>query len=308
LRALAAGVILVKKERTTVRRSTMHPADYARIEKAIHYLEGNFRRQPNLKEVAGKAGLSEYHFHRLFTRWAGISPKRFLQFLTATYARGLLRESPDILNAAYDAGLSGPGRLHDLIVNVYAVTPGELKKEGEGVTIRYGVHPSPFGDLMLAITGKGICVLSFLSGRHAGEAGAELRKQWGRAKHVEDPKATKAVVDRIFGPSRQDGAPPLSVIVKGTNFQVKVWEALVRIPPGCAASYEGIAARIGSPGAARAVGKALARNPVGFLIPCHRVIRKTGAFGDYRWGPARKKAILAWEAARFRAQEEEAIP
>jgi AraC family transcriptional regulator of adaptative response/methylated-DNA-[protein]-cysteine methyltransferase len=278
----------------------MYPGDYTRIENAILYIEGNFRGQPDLKEVARNAGLSEYHFHRLFTRWAGISPKRFLQFLTAEYARGLLRESRSVLDAAYEAGLSGPGRLHDLIVNVYAVTPGELKEEGEGLTIRYGVHPSPFGDCLLAITDKGICALAFLPGRGEGEAVEELRARWGKANLVLNPGATKAVAERIFVPARRGSTPPLNVIVKGTNFQVKVWEALVRTPPGCAASYEEIAARIGAPAAVRAVGSAIARNPVAFLVPCHRVIRKTGAFGEYRWGPARKKAILAWEAAMFR--------
>jgi AraC family transcriptional regulator of adaptative response/methylated-DNA-[protein]-cysteine methyltransferase len=275
----------------------MYAADYARIEKAILYIDGNFRGQPDLKELARNTGLSEYHFHRLFTRWAGISPKRFLQFLTAEYARGLLRESRNVLDAAYGAGLSGPGRLHDLIVNVYAVTPGELKEEGAGITIRYGVHPSPFGDCLLAITDKGICALAFLPGRSKGEAVEELRTRWGNANLVLNPKVTKSVAERIFVPSRRGGAPPLNVIVRGTNFQVKVWEALLRIPPGCAASYEEIAARIGARRAVRAVGSAIARNPVAFLIPCHRVIRKMGAFGEYGWGPARKKAMLAWEAA-----------
>ena len=278
----------------------MHAADYARIEKAIHYIEKNFRRQPNLEEVAQSVGLSDYHFHRLFTRWAGISPKRFVQFLTAEYARGLLKESQSALEAAYEAGLSGPGRLHDLIVNVYAVTPGELKVEGAGLTIRYGVHPSPFGACLLATTDKGICDLSFLPGLRAGEAEAELRKRWRRAKLVMDPKTTKAVVDRIFDRPQRKGAFPLNVTVEGTNFQVKVWEAILRIPPGYAASYEEIAARIEVPGAVRAVGTALGQNPVAFLIPCHRVIRKTGAFGNYGGGPLRKKAILAWEAAKFR--------
>jgi AraC family transcriptional regulator of adaptative response/methylated-DNA-[protein]-cysteine methyltransferase len=278
----------------------MHSADYARIEKAIGYLDRHFRRQPALKDVARFVGLSEYHFHRLFTRWAGISPKRFLQFLTAEYARGLLKESPNVLEAAYEAGLSGPGRLHDLIVNVYAVTPGELKEEGAGLTIRYGVHPCPFGDCLLATTGKGICDLSFLPGRHAGEAEEMLRSRWGKATLVMDPKATKPFVERIFGRPRGDAAPALNVGVRGTNFQVKVWEAILRIPPGYVASYEDIAERIGAPGAVRAVGTALGRNPVAFLVPCHRVIRKTGAFGNYGGGPARKKAMLAWEAARFR--------
>jgi AraC family transcriptional regulator of adaptative response/methylated-DNA-[protein]-cysteine methyltransferase len=282
----------------------MQPADYARIEKAILYLEKNFRRQPGLGEVARTAGLSEYHFHRLFTRWAGISPKRFLQFLTAEYARRLLRESPNVLDAAYEAGLSGPGRLHDLIVNIYAVTPGELKEEGAGLTIRYGVHSSPFGECIVALTERGICGLSFLSAGRADEALRDLRNRWVRATLRESPRATKAIADRIFDPLQWRNISPLAVFVQGTNFQVKVWEALVRIPPGSARTYENIAIGVGSPRAVRAVGSAVARNPVGFLIPCHRVIRKTGAFGDYHWGAARKKAILAWEAARFRDRAE----
>ena len=282
----------------------MQPADYARIEKAILYLEKNFRRQPGLGEVARTAGLSEYHFHRLFTRWAGISPKRFLQFLTAEYARRLLRESPNVLDAAYEAGLSGPGRLHDLIVNIYAVTPVELKEEGAGLTIRYGVHSSPFGECIVAVTERGVCGLSFLSAGRADEALRDLRNRWGRATLRENPRATKAIADRIFDPSRWRDTPPLALFVQGTNFQVKVWEALVRIPPGCALTYENIAVGVGSPRAVRAVGSAVARNPVGFLIPCHRVLRKTGAFGDYHWGAARKKAILAWEAAKFRDPSE----
>ncbi len=278
----------------------MRQAGYSRIEKAILYLGDNFRRQPDLKDVAREVGLSEYHFHRMFTRWAGISPKRFLQVLTAEYARSLLRETPNVLDAAYEAGLSGPGRLHDLIVNVYAMTPGEMKEEGAGLTIQYGVHPSPFGDCLVAITGRGICGLSFLSGDRCGEAVEDLGKQWRRAMLRENPGATKGVANRIFDPPRRPAASPLNVLVRGTNFHVRVWEALVRIPPGHALSYEDVAVHLGVPGAARAVGLAAARNRVGFLIPCHRVIRKTGNFGDYRWGGARKRAILAWEAAHFR--------
>jgi len=277
----------------------MRSAEYARIEKAILYLGENFRRQPNLKEVARTVGLSEYHFHRLFTRWAGISPKRFLQFLTAEYAGRLLRESPNVLDAAYEAGLSGSGRLHDLLVSVYAMTPGEMKKEGAGLTIQYGVHPSPFGDCLLAITGRGICGLSFLSADRGGEAWETIGKPWSRATLRENPRATKNIASRIFDPSRWKYDSPLNVFVRGTNFQIKVWEALVRIPPGRAISYEHVAVQIGAPGAARAVGSAVARNPVGFLIPCHRVIRKTGDFGEYQWGAPRKMAILAWEAAQF---------
>lgn len=278
----------------------MPPVEYRRIEKAIHFLEENFRRQPGLKEVARQVGLSEHHFHRLFSRWAGVSPKRFLQFLTADYARRLLRESANVLDAAHETGLTGPGRLHDLIVNVYAMTPGELKEEGAGLTIRFGVHPSPFGDCLVAVTDRGICAVSFLSAERGGDVRGKLENRWSRATFRKSQAGTKDVANRIFDPSRWKNGSPLSVIVRGTNFQVKVWEALVRIPPGCAVSYEQVASRVGAPASARPVGSAIARNPVAFLIPCHRVIRKTGDFGEYGSGSARKKAILAWEAAHFR--------
>jgi len=278
----------------------MRPSDYRRIEQAILFLERNFRRQPDLSELARAAGLSEYHFHRLFARWAGITPKRFLQFLTAEHAKTLLRESSSVLDTAFETGLSGPGRLHDLIVNVFAVTPGELKSEGDGLTIRYGTHRSPFGECFLAVTDRGVCTLSFVDGSGTEEALGELRNLWRKAAIVRDRKATKAVAERIFAPDRRTGAPPPGVVVHGTNFQIRVWEALLRIPPACVVAYEEIAVRIGSPGAVRAVGSAVGKNRIAFLIPCHRVIRKTGAFGQYGGGPARKKAMLAWEAARFR--------
>lgn len=280
----------------------MASGDYERVERAIRYLETHFREQPGLADVARASGLSAFHFQRLFTRWAGISPKRFLQFLTAEYARGLLRESPGVLDAAFEAGLSGPGRLHDLIVSVHAATPGEVKARGAGLTIRYGVHPSPFGDCFIAITGKGICTFSFLAGRGAAEAIGRLRNEWPEAKRIADPKTTGDTMKRIFDSSKKGNATPLHAFVKGTNFQVKVWEALVRIPPGFAVSYEDVASRIGDPKAVRAVGTAVGRNPVAFLIPCHRVIRKTGAFGYYGGGTARKMALLAWEGAKYRCQ------
>lgn len=278
----------------------MRPSDYRRIEQAILFLDRNFRRQPDLAEMASAVGLSEYHFHRLFARWAGITPKRFLRFLTAEHARSLLRESTSLLDAAFESGLSGPGRLHDLIVQVYAVTPGELKAEGAGVTIRHGIHSSPFGDCLVAVTDRGVCALSFLDRPGAGDALEELRDRWKKATIVRDRKGTRTMAERIFSPTQGGSTPPLGVVVHGTNFQIRVWEALLRIPPGCVASYEEIAARVGTPGAVRAVGSAVGRNPVAYLIPCHRVIRKTGAFGQYGGGPARKKAMLAWEAARFR--------
>ena len=278
----------------------MEPDDYGRVERAIRYLETHFREQPGLEDIARATGLSAFHFQRLFSRWAGISPKRFLQFLTADYARKLLRESPSVLDAAYETGLSGSGRLHDLIVTIHAATPGEMKTQGDGMTIRYGSHPSPFGDCFIAITGKGICTLSFLAGHGSGKAVGQLRNAWQKAKLIEDAKATGDTMKRIFGSPPQGNDVPLHAFVKGTNFQVKVWEALVRIPPGFAVSYEDVAARIGDSKAVRAVGTAVARNPVAFLIPCHRVIRKTAAFGNYRGGTTRKMAILAWEGAKFR--------
>jgi AraC family transcriptional regulator of adaptative response/methylated-DNA-[protein]-cysteine methyltransferase len=269
--------------------------DYARIEQAIQFLEQNFRRQPELKEIAGHVGLSEYHFQRLFTRWAGISPKRFLQFLTVEHAKQLLAEQNSLLDVTYEAGLSSPGRLHDLFVTCEAITPGQFKKQGQGVVISYGFHPSPFGECLLATTSRGICGLSFvLANREA--ALQELESHWPEANLIEDPAQTRPLAQKIFTPVQNGTALP--VLLKGTNFQLKVWQALLKIPPGAMTTYEDIAVSIGRPGAARAVGNAVARNPVGFLIPCHRVIRKTGVLGHYQWGSARKKAMLGWEASQ----------
>jgi len=268
--------------------------DYARIEQAIRYLERNFQQQPTLPEIAGSVGLSEYHFQRLFTRWAGISPKRFLQFLTVEYAKQLLAESNSVLEVTYEAGLSSPGRLHDLFVTCEAVTPGQFKQNGQGVTIAYGFHPSPFGECLLAVTGRGICGLAFVADSRQQSLG-ELQQRWREATLVADPGQTQPLAEQIFDPA--SGQPALPVVLKGTNFQLKVWQALLNIPPGAAVSYQAVAAYIGQAGAARAVGQALARNPVGFLIPCHRVIRRVGLVGDYAWGSTRKQAILGWEAA-----------
>jgi len=281
--------------------------DYARIEKAILFLEKNFRRQPDLKEVAQSVHLSEYHFQRLFTRWAGISPKRFLQFLTTEYAKKLLEESRSILDVTYAAGLSSPGRLHDLFVTFEAVTPGEFKKKGEGLVITYGFHPSPFGECLLSVTDRGICGLAFLQEGDREKALEDLKNKWKQAKFCENPDYTRSLVHRIFfslpqarrAASEQEKTAPLSLFLKGTNFQIKVWEALLKIPPGAVLSYEDIAIHMGKPGASRAVGHAIAQNPIGFIIPCHRVIQKIGLVGDYHWGTARKKAILGWEAAKL---------
>lgn len=280
----------------------MPSTDYERIEKAIHYLERNVRRQPRLAEVAAQVGLSEFHFQRLFQRWAGISPKRFLQCLTAGYAERVLKESPNLLDAAYSSGLSSPSRLHGLFVNLHAVTPAEWRAGGAGVTIRHGLHESPFGRCLLAMTDKGICHLGFVD-ENPPAARDALGEQWPGARLQRDDRGTRAVVERIFSRTPDAGAP-LSLWVRGTNFQVKVWEALLRIPAGGLASYGEVAAAVGAPLASRAVGSAVASNRIAYLIPCHRVIRQTGAVGDYRWGPARKQAMLAWESAWNRFNEE----
>jgi AraC family transcriptional regulator of adaptative response/methylated-DNA-[protein]-cysteine methyltransferase len=276
----------------------MHTSDYARVERAIRFLAANWRRQPSLAEVARHAGLSEFHFQRLFTRWAGISPKRFVQFLTADHARRLLAASESVLDVAGEVGLSGPSRLHDLIVAVDAVTPGEMKAGGAGLTVRYGVAESPFGECLMGVTGRGLCWLSFVHDGGRRAAVGALRDHWRGATLVEDPGEAARVASRVFEPADRTGLAPLPVLLRGTNFQIKVWEALLRVPAGGLTTYGDLAGRIGAPRATRAVGTAVAHNPIAYVIPCHRVIRATGEFGEYRWGAARKQAMLGWELAR----------
>ena len=274
--------------------------DYARIEAAILYLEEHFRDQPGLDEVAEAAGLGPHHFQRLFRRWAGISPKRFGQYLTLDYAKAQLEASASILDAAYDAGLSGPSRLHDLFVTYEAMSPGAFKRRGEGVEIAYGLHPSPFGPCFVGQTERGICALGFADGGEGnGEAvRAEFERRWPAARFHEDRAATAHVAARIFG-ERPADSTPLRLAVAGTNFQLKVWEALLRIPPGRITSYHALGQALGLPRSARAVGGAVAANPVSYLIPCHRVIRHTGRISHYEWGRSRKRVMLGWEAAHF---------
>jgi AraC family transcriptional regulator, regulatory protein of adaptative response / methylated-DNA-[protein]-cysteine methyltransferase len=268
--------------------------DYERIEKTIRYLARHFRDQPSLATLAKEAGLSESHFHRLFTRWAGTTPKSFLKALTAAHAMELLRASRDVLSASFEAGLSGPGRLHDLLVSVEAVTPGELRSSGAGIEIAYGVHATPFGECLLGLTSRGVCHLAFLGEEGSARAVEELRAKWPNASLVERPRATAPVMRKIFAAR---GRRRLSVLMKGSAFQLKVWQALLRIPPGHVGSYGTLARAVGARGAARAVGSAVGSNSIAFLIPCHRVIRETGDFGQYRWTPERKQALLAWEYA-----------
>jgi len=271
--------------------------DYARIEQAIKYIGTRFDRQPELKEIAGHIGLSEFHFQRLFNRWVGISPKRFLQYLTKEHVKRLLAYSGSLLDATYDVGLSGPGRLHDLFVTCEAVTPGEFKARGKGLTVGYGVHQSPFGECLIGRTDRGVCWLAFVRNGNRQALLAELANAWKNARVVEDRAGTRPLVARIYDPAMWSRSNPLPVLVKGTNFQIKVWEALLRIPVGTVVTYEDVALYIGFPKAVRAVGNAVGRNPVSFVIPCHRVVRKTAEFGNYGGGPARKKAMIGWETA-----------
>ena len=271
--------------------------DYARIEKAIDGLHSRFLEQPDLAAVARAAHLSEYHFQRLFTRWAGISPKRFLQFLTVEFAKRQLADSKALFDVALDSGLSGPGRLHDLFVAVEAVTPGEFKTRGAGLHIAYGFHPSPFGTCLLGVTQRGICWLSFTNETGEREAVRELELQWSGAAIGEQPKTTARIAAQIFSGLDRPRKPSLSLLLMGTNFQLKVWQALLRIPPGAVASYETVGGFIDAPRASRAIGTAVGQNAISYLIPCHRVIRKTGLLGGYRWGEGRKRTMLAWEAA-----------
>lgn len=272
--------------------------DYQRIEKAIRFVEANFKSQPTLDQIAESVHLSKFHFNRLFKRWAGISPLRFQQFLTLEYAKRKLTESRSLLDTAFDAGFSGPSRLHDLFVTVEAMTPGEFKRKGAGLKIDYGVEATPFGICLLAVTARGICHLGFVDPDNPSEPFAQLQHAWPEAALVENPGRTGPLVRRLFGLTAAGDTRPFHLHLRGTNFQINVWRALLTIPVGCVVSYQDIAAHIGHPKAFRAVANAIAVNPVGYLIPCHRVIAKSGKFHQYHWGSTRKKAIIGWEASR----------
>lgn len=271
--------------------------DYQRIAAAIHYLTENYQSQPGLADVAAHVGLSDSHFQRLFTRWAGISPKRFVQFLTLEHAKQLLDASQNLLDTTYEVGLSSPGRLHDLFVTYEAATPGDYKQRGAGLTITYGLAATPFGPCLLATTTRGICALRFVDEDKVETAVSTLQSEWPRATWTRADARIAALAERIFKRPAQPGND-LRLYVSGTPFQLKVWQALLTIPSGQVASYGMVARLVGDAKASRAVGTAVGRNPIGYLIPCHRVIRQSGGFGQYRWGSTRKKAILAWEAAQ----------
>ena len=268
--------------------------DYARIARIIGFLHENAAAQPDLAAAARQAGLSEYHFQRLFTRWAGVSPKRFLQCLTVEDAKRRLAATRNTLDLAAEVGLSGGGRLHDLFVTLEAVSPGEALSGGAGIDIRWGLHDTPFGNALLGLTTRGICALHFVDG--ADEVRERLHQTWPQAALQRDQDGTAETARRIFAPLAQ-ARQPLAVLVKGSNFQVQVWRALLALPPGTLTTYGDLATAIGRPDAARAVGTAVGANAIAWLIPCHRVIRASGVISGYRWGAARKAAMLGLEAA-----------
>jgi AraC family transcriptional regulator of adaptative response/methylated-DNA-[protein]-cysteine methyltransferase len=274
--------------------------DYQRIEQAIRYLETHFREQPSLDDIAASVHLSKYHFQRLFKRWAGVSPTQFMHYLTVEYAKERLAEAQSVFETSLDSGLSGAGRLHDLFVNFEAMTPGQYKNQAAGLDISYGFQDTPFGQCLLAETQRGICALRFMDEEGSEQALAELRQEWPQAIFCEDPERTRETAGRIFS-LKTDNQPdwPFNLLLKGTNFQIQVWRALLSIPSGAMVSYGDVAGRIDKPKASRAVGLAVARNPVGYFIPCHRVINQSGRIHNYRWGATRKKAILGWEASQI---------
>ena len=269
--------------------------NYLRIEKAIQYLHENFQRQPDLDEVAASVHLSPFHFQRIFSEWAGISPKRFLQYLTTGYLKEKLQESRNIEDAASAAGLSSQSRVYDLFTTLEAVTPQEYKEHGAGIRIDYGFHATRFGECLIGVTPRGICWLSFTSpDQDAAFALKEMKASWFNSIFHEDHELTQTVIESVFDAKSRER---LHVFVKGTNFQVKVWEALLRISAGHLTTYHAIASSIQHPRAQQAVGSAVGSNMIAYLIPCHRVIRKDGVLGEYRWNAARKKSIIGWEMA-----------
>lgn len=272
----------------------MNQFAYDTIASTIRFLQNHAASQPSLAEIAAHVGLSEYHLQRLFSQWAGVSPKRFLQYLTKESARKLLRDSANVLDTSLAVGLSTPSRLHDLMIQCEAMTPGEVGALGEGLTIHHGIAETPFGPAFIARTARGICRMEFLDSQSNAPM-ARLRKEWPKAHLQADEEGTLALANRIFSRGGQD--QPLHVAVKGTNFQIQVWQALLRIPCGTLTTYGDIATAIGKPKAARAVGTAIGANPVAWLIPCHRVIRESGECGGYRWGIERKWALIAREAS-----------
>lgn len=278
--------------------------DYERIEKAMDYMVAHAAEQPNLETVAAHVHLSAFHFQRIFCRYVGISPKRFLQALTLERGKQLMQSSTSLLDIAHTLGLSGGSRLYDHFVQLEAVTPGEYKRQGEGVEIAYGIHETPLGSMFVAVTPRGICRMGFVDATRSDDLLARLAKEWPRSTFQHTPEATRYAVGALFSEPKE-GATALSLYVTGTNFQIAVWRALLTIPEGQLASYSHIAQALGTPKSSRAVGNAVGANPVALWIPCHRVIQQSGALGGYRWGLDKKQMVQAWEWAQLGASTSE---
>lgn len=293
--------------------STQALTDYERVRRIIAFISERAYRQPNLEDIAAHVGLSASHVHQLFRRWAGLSPKEFLQCVTIDHAKKLLADDLPLLDASLELGLSGPSRLHDLFVTHEAMSPGEWKAKGAGLELRYGFHPSPFGEALAVMTPRGLAGLGWVdndgtvgtaadSGKHArGREGAlaDMHRRWPQARFVEDQSLAAQTIARIFDPAEWTPDRPLRVVLIGSDFEIRVWEGLLDIPMGQATTYSSLAARIGKPGAARAIGAAVGRNPISFVVPCHRVLGKSGGLTGYHWGTTRKQAILGWEHGRI---------
>jgi AraC family transcriptional regulator, regulatory protein of adaptative response / methylated-DNA-[protein]-cysteine methyltransferase len=271
-------------------------ADYDVVRRAIGHISGHWREQPAVEAIAEASGVTPTELHHLFRRWAGLTPKAFLQALTLDGARQLLRDSASVLDATYEVGLSGPGRLHDLFVTHEAMSPGEWKSGGEGLTVWFGFHPSPFGKALVMATERGLAGLAFADTGSEETTLAEMKRRWPKAAYVAEAARTAPIALRIFDPRQWRQDRPLRVVLIGTDWEVRVWETLLKIPMGSVASYSNIAGKVCAPAAARAVGAAVGKNPVAFVVPCHRVIGKKGALTGYHWGITRKQAMLGWEA------------
>jgi AraC family transcriptional regulator of adaptative response/methylated-DNA-[protein]-cysteine methyltransferase len=273
--------------------------DYDSVRRAIGFISERWRAQPTIGAIADAAGVTPDELHQLFRRWAGLSPKAFMQALTLDHAKSLLRGSASVLDAALDSGLSGPGRLHDLFVTHEAMSPGEWKNGGAGLTLRYGFHPSPFGSAIVIATSRGLAGLAFADPGEEAAALVDMQRRWPQADYIEDAAGTAALALRIFDPRRWRADQPLRVVLIGTDFEVRVWQTLLKIPMGRAVCYSDIAARIERPKASRAVGAAVGKNPISFVVPCHRALGKSGALTGYHWGITRKQAMIGWEAGQL---------
>jgi len=272
--------------------------DYDIVRRAIAFISENWRAQPDVDAIANAAGVDANDLHHLFRRWAGLTPKAFLQALTLDHARNLLRDSASVLDASYEVGLSGPGRLHDLFVTHEAMSPGEWKSGGDGLVVTYGFHDSPFGRTLVMVTPRGLCGVAFADPGEEAAALADMRRRWPRASYVESAAQTAETAARIFDPTLWRPDRPLRIIFIGTDFEVRVWETLLAIPMGRATSYSAIAEKLGNPKASRAIGAAVGKNPISFVVPCHRVFGRSGDLCGYHWGLTRKRAMLGWEAGR----------